>query len=46
MKNKKILFEVTHPKHFHQFKNLAKLLKKDNEILFTARNKDVVLDLL
>jgi hypothetical protein len=46
MKNKKILFEVTHPKHFHQFKNLAKLLEMDNEILFTARNKDVVLDLL
>lgn len=46
MKNKRILFEVTHPKHFHQFKNLAKLLEKDNEILFSARNKDVVVDLL
>jgi predicted glycosyltransferase len=46
MKNKKILSEVTHPKHLHQLKNLARLLEKDNEILFTARNKDVVLDLL
>lgn len=46
MKNKKIIFEVTHPKHFHQFKNLAQALKQDNDVLFLARDKDVVIDLL
>jgi hypothetical protein len=46
MKNKKILFEVTHPKHFHQFKNLALSLEANNEVLFLARKKDVVIDLL
>lgn len=46
MKNKRIIFEVTHPKHFHQFKNIASELVKDNEILFLARDKDVVIELL
>jgi predicted glycosyltransferase len=46
MKNKRIIFEITHPKHYHQFKNLIKELKDDNYILVLARNKDVVLDLL
>ena len=46
MKNKRIIFEITHPKHFHQFKNLVKTLGEDNEILIVARNKDVVLSLL
>lgn len=46
MNDKKILFEVTHPKHFHQFKNLAIKLKDNNEILFLARDKDVVISLL
>ena len=46
MKNKRIIFEITHPKHFHQFKNLVKALEEDNEILIVARNKDVVLSLL
>jgi len=46
VKNKRIIFEITHPKHFHQFKNLVKALEEDNEILIVARNKDVVLSLL
>lgn len=46
MKNKRIIFEVTHPKHFHQFKNLAIILQQDNDILFLARDKDVVISLL
>jgi len=46
MKNKRILFEITHPKHYHQFKNLIKVLETDNDVLILARNKDVVLDLL
>jgi len=46
VKNKRIIFEITHPKHFHQFKNLIKALEEDNEILIVARNKDVVLSLL
>lgn len=46
MKNKKIIFEITHPKHFHQFKNLIRKLAEDNQILVIARNKEVVLSLL
>ncbi len=43
---KKILFEVSHPKHFHQFKNLIKILKSDFDIKIIARDKDVVINLL
>jgi len=46
MKNKRIIFEITHPKHYHQFKNLILALKDDNDLLILARKKDVVLDLL
>lgn len=46
LKGKRILFEVTHPKHFHQFKHVSDRLERENEILFIARNKDVVLGLL
>ena len=42
----RILFEITHPKHFHQFKNLIKILEKEHTIKVIARDKDVVVDLL
>lgn len=43
---KKILFEIAHPKHFHQFKNLIEILKDDFKIKIIARDKDVVINLL
>jgi len=43
---KKILFELSHPKHFHQFKNLVKTLENRFEIKIVARDKDVLLSLL
>lgn len=46
MKNKKIIFEITHPKHFHQFKNLIGLFAGENRIMILARNKEVVLNLV
>ena len=46
VKNKKILFEIAHPKHFYQFKPLIKLLKENNDIQIISREKDVVIDLL
>lgn len=46
MKNKRILFEIAHPKHFHQFKGLIQRLGEENEIHIIARHKDVVVDLL
>lgn len=42
----RILFEINHPKHFHQFKHVFRLLRSDCEIKIIARDKDVVLDLL
>ena len=43
----KILIDVNHPAHVHQFKNAIKILKANgHEILVTARNKEVTLDLL
>ena len=43
----KILVDVNHPAHVHQFKNAIKILKANgHEILVTARNKEVTLDLL
>ncbi len=46
MRDKRIIFEITHPKHFHQFKHLITALEKDNNVLILARNKDVVISLL
>ena len=41
------LFELQHPKHYHQFKNIISMLKsRDDEILIVARDKDVLLSLL
>jgi uncharacterized protein len=42
-----ILFELSHPKHFYQFKGLMQLyIKGGHEILIVARKKDVLLDIL
>lgn len=43
---KKILFEIAHPKHFHQFKHLIAILSNDFKIKIIARDKDVVIKLL
>jgi hypothetical protein len=41
------LFELQHPKHYHQFKHLIALLKaRQDEVLIVARDKDVLLSLL
>ena len=43
----KILIDIKHPAHVHFFKNVIFLLKKSgNEVLVTARNKEMTLDLL
>lgn len=43
----KILIDVSHPAHVHLFRNLAKdMISKGNDVLFTAREKDVTIDLL
>lgn len=43
----KILIDIGHPAHIHYFKNLAKLLIKNNmKVLFTIRDKDVVVPLI
>lgn len=46
MKGKRILFEIAHPKHFHQFKPMMEALRTHNEVHLIARDKDVVLDLV
>lgn len=46
MKGKRILFEIAHPKHFHQFKPMMRQLAKENDIFLIARDKDVVLNLV
>jgi|AntRauTorcE11897_2_1112592.scaffolds.fasta_scaffold11967_2 predicted glycosyltransferase len=43
---KKVLFEIAHPKHFHQFKHLISILSDDFKIKIIARDKDVVIKLL
>ena len=43
----KILFDLGHPAHVHYFKNLIKLLEKnDHQVLIIAREKDVTHSLL
>lgn len=46
MRGKRILFEIAHPKHYHQFKPMMEKLTEDNEVYMIARDKDVVLDLV
>lgn len=43
----KILIDINHPGHVHFFKNIIwELQKKGNQVLVTASNKDIALDLL
>ena len=43
----KILIDIGHPAHVHYFKNFIKIMKKKGHKFFiTARNKEVVFDLL
>tara|TARA_Y100001968_G_scaffold177003_1_gene162151 strand:+ start:17596 stop:18621 length:1026 start_codon:yes stop_codon:yes gene_type:complete len=43
----RLIFDVLHPAHVHFFRPLAQeVLKDGGEVLFTAREKDVTLDLL
>lgn len=43
----KFLIDIGHPAHVHYFKNLTRnLLNNNHEVLFTCRDKDVVLSLL
>ncbi len=43
----KILVDLIHPANYHYFKYFIKEMKlKNNEIIITARNKDVLHDLL
>ena len=47
MKNKKILFAINHPAHYHLFKNCAKILESRGfKVLFTIKSKDVLENLL
>ena len=42
-----ILIDIGHPAHVHLFKNFAKIMiDKGNSVLFTARDKEAILDLL
>ena len=42
-----ILFDISHPAHFHLFKNVIKALQRDGyRTLITVRDKDVLIDLL
>tara|TARA_B100002052_G_scaffold293665_1_gene317163 strand:- start:3086 stop:4123 length:1038 start_codon:yes stop_codon:yes gene_type:complete len=45
---KNYLFELTHPKHYYQFKDVISRLKKNklNNIYIIARDKDVLLKIL
>jgi len=43
----RILIEITHPCHYHFYKNvISELKKKGHNVLVTARDKDVLLELL
>ena len=43
----KILIDISHPAHIHLFKNFAKIMtSKGHNLFFTAREKDVTIDLL
>lgn len=42
-----ILFDISHPAHFHLFKNvIARLKSCKHNIVITARDKDILIDLL
>jgi len=42
----KYIFELNHPKHYHQFKYIICQLKVDHEVIIIAREKEVLFNLL
>ena len=47
MKNKNILIQLSHPAHFHLYKNLAANLMKDGyKVFIIIKTKDILEDLL
>ena len=42
----KIVIEINHPKHYYQFKYVANLLRTDHEVIFLARDKEIVFKIL
>ena len=46
MSQKKILFEIAHPKHFYQFEPLIRHFSEQNKVFIICRDKDVVIDLI
>jgi predicted glycosyltransferase len=43
----KIIIELAHPKHYHQFKNLSEIFKSNNnDVIYISRPKDIVEQLL
>lgn len=42
----KIIFEINHPKHYYQFKYLAKFFEVKHDVFFVARNKEIVFKIL
>lgn len=43
----RILIQLSHPAHFHLYKNVAKGLRKDgHQVLFVIKSKDILEDLL
>lgn len=43
----KILIDIGHPAHVHYFKKFTKIMcSRNNEVLFTCRDKDVTIELL
>ena len=45
--NKKFLFYIGHPAHFHNFSIIAeKLLKENHSVLFVVRRRNIVIDLV
>lgn len=43
----KYLFDLSHPAHFHLFKNMARsLLHRGDKVVFAVKQKDVLIDLV
>ncbi len=42
----RILIELSHPAHFHFFKNAILELKKENEVLVIVKDKDIIKELV
>jgi uncharacterized protein len=42
----KFIFEISHPKHFYQFRHLIDMLALEHEILIIARDKDRVFEII